>query len=194
MKKPKTVSKTSTKRFKTHVSHGWLIVLVLLAVVVLGGYLYSLSTHHTPSRSTASTSTDTTRPNTSSTPGKQYAPTASGSATSITANLPTTSTTSATLTAPSGQLLNIQTASLSGGTGLESVCQTIANASCNIRLTQGSVTKYVGAQSTGSSGAVIFDWTAKSVGLTTGVWNVQAVVTQNGASGVSHTEYLTVQP
>jgi hypothetical protein len=76
---------------------------------------------------------------------------------------------------------------------MESICQTIANASCDIRLTQGSTIKYVGAQGTGSNGMVIFDWSAKDIGLTTGQWSVQAVVTQNGATGVSHTEYLTVQ-
>jgi hypothetical protein len=97
------------------------------------------------------------------------------------------------LAAPSGQLLNTQTVSLSSGPDLESICQTIANASCDIRLTQGSVTKYVGAQTTGSNGMVIFDWNAATVGLTTGQWSVQAVVTQNNATGVSHTETLTVQ-
>jgi hypothetical protein len=76
---------------------------------------------------------------------------------------------------------------------MESICQTIANASCDIRLTQGSTVKYVGAQNTGSNGMVIFDWNASSVGLIPGQWSVQAVVTQNGATGVSHTEYLTVQ-
>jgi hypothetical protein len=53
--------------------------------------------------------------------------------------------------------------------------------------------KYVGTQNTGSNGIVIFDWNAKTVGLTTGQWGVQAVVTQNGVTGTSHTEYLTVQ-
>ena len=90
--------------------------------------------------------------------------------------------------------MNVQTASLAGNTGLESICQAIPNASCDIKLTQGSVTKYVGAQATGSNGAVIFDWNAKGVGLATGVWSVQAIVSQNGAIGVSHIESLEVQP
>lgn len=100
---------------------------------------------------------------------------------------------SASLAAPSGQLLNVQSVSLASGPNLESICQTIANAVCDIRLTNGGTTKYVGARSTGTNGEVIFDWTAKAVGLTTGRWSVNAVVTQNGATGVSHTEYLTVQ-
>jgi hypothetical protein len=168
-----------------------LAVVAAVAVLVVGGTLI-WNTERTASKRTAAPVTAKSLTGS----GKQYTITqgepSTPSQTAASSAAATTSTGS--LAAPSGQLLNVQTVSLASGPGLESICQTIANASCDIRLTQGSTTKYVGAQSTGVNGSVIFDWNAKTVGLTAGQWNVQAVVTQNNATGVSHTEYLTVQP
>ena len=93
---------------------------------------------------------------------------------------------------PSGQLLNIQVVSLTSGPSLESICQTITNATCNIRMTQASVIKNLIAQNTGNSGIVIFEWNAASIGLTPGQWTIEAVVTQNSKSAVSHKEFLEV--
>jgi cytoskeletal protein RodZ len=167
-----------------------LVILVVLLIMVGGGLLLWNSTRTASKTNAPSASTKSTTGG-----SKQYSSTQATPSTPSSTSTSTSSTTAAStsLAAPSGQLLNVQTVSLSSGPGLESVCQTIANASCDIRLTQNDTTKYVGAQSTGSNGMVIFDWNAKSVGLTSGQWNVQAVVTQNGATGVSHTEYLTVQ-
>jgi len=175
---------------------------MLIAVFVVGMGLIGLAGWYIyrPSK-TASTTPPSTKSSTSSTPStpsssnKQYASTGGSGASQTTTTAPTTPApaSTGTLAAPSGQLLNVQTVSLASGPGLESVCQTFANATCDIRLTSGNTTKYVGARTTGSNGVVIFDWSAKTVSLTTGQWSVQAVVTQNGATGVSHTEYLTVQ-
>jgi hypothetical protein len=178
------------------------VILVLIFVVALGlvglsgWYLSRPSTKNLSTVSHSMKSSMTTTPAApNSAKGKQYSSTSSSDPSpSTTASSATEeSTSSGSLPAPSGQLLNVQTLSLSSEQSLESVCQTIANATCDIRLTSGNTVKYIGSRSTGINGLVIFDWSAKMAGLTTGQWSVRAVVTQNGAVGISHTEYLTVQ-
>lgn len=181
---------TKTASFRAHKRRNLALAAALLAVIVIGGGLLLWHSTNTTSKTTAP-SAPTKSPSGSD---KQYATTQGEPTTPSQTSTSSATTATTSLASPSGQLLNVQTVSLSSGPSLESVCQTIANASCDIRLTQSGTTKYIGAQSTGSNGMVIFDWNAKTVGLTTGQWNVQAVVTQNGTTGVSHTEYLTVQP
>lgn len=173
-----------------------LIILGIIATGLVGLAVYAKygqpkTTAGKPNSAAPPLPTGTSQPTPPPT-AKTYAPT--GGNTSSSPSSGTTSSPTTSLPAPSGQLLNVQTVSLASGPGLESVCQTIANASCDIRLTNNGTVKYVGAQNTGSSGDVIFDWTAKAVGLTPGYWTVQAIVTQNGGTGVSHSEYLTVTP
>jgi len=93
---------------------------------------------------------------------------------------------------PSGQLLNVRVVSLTSGPGLESICQSITNATCTVRITKASVVKNLTAQNTGDTGIVIFEWNAASIGLTPGQWTIEAVVTQNSKSAVSHKEFLEV--
>ncbi len=118
---------------------------------------------------------------------KQYSPTLNSNKKD--SNLNSTNT---PIQPPAGQLLNVQTVSLSRGPSLESICQTIANGLCNIRLTQGSVVKYLNSQDTGASGLAIFNWSANEIGLSLGQWEVEAVVTQNSKIGISHKEFLEV--
>jgi len=177
----------ATTKKPTSKSHKRLYLAILVAALVVGVGA-ALAWH--ASRHNAKTATVT--PATSSTPapspkvtgtasGQQYAATSNGSSSS-----------SGQLVAPTGQLLNLHTVSLAANPNMESVCITIADASCNIQFTQGSTVKSVGAKSTGSSGNVLFDWTPQGVGLTTGQWTVQAVVTQNGQTGTSASDTLTV--
>lgn len=165
-----------------------LIVLALVALVAVGGAVYIKLSQRV-------TGTDTTT-QTHSSATKHYAPTSGGSAGSSATGASSTGS----LPVPTGQLLNKQTVSLSSSSpqtdpSIESVCQTEAQASCDIRLTgtSGQV-KTVGAKNTGDSGTVIFDWNAKTVGLTAGKWTVQAVAVKNNLTGASHNEYLEVQP
>jgi cytoskeletal protein RodZ len=170
----------------------WLGLLVLIAVLVIGGALY-IKLHQ---RSTSKTP---------AADPKQYAQTQGSQSSGATSTSTTgsgggssTGSSSTSLPAPSGQLLNKQTISLSStdpqtGPALESVCQTLANAQCNIVLTGPSGQSLsVGNHATGGNGTVIIDWNAKTVGLSTGKWTVQAVVSQNGSTGTSHSEYLQV--
>lgn len=177
-----------------------LVLLAIVALAAVGGAVYTKVLQH-------SGGTDTTT-QTHSTATKQYAPTAGGNSSSSSAgkgsassaNGTTGSTSAGSLPAPTGQLLSKQTVSLGSSDpqtspDLESVCQTVPQASCDIDLTgPNNQVKDVGAKNTGSSGTVIFDWNAKAIGLTPGKWTVQAVAVQNNVTGTSHNEYLEVQP
>jgi hypothetical protein len=184
---------TKKPTIATYKRSTYLILTSVVMVLAIGYYLGWRSLH------AAKTTPATTKSNASSSSSdRQYSATGTSSGSNTAgstsgSNSSSPTSTPAVFPAPSGQLLNVQTVSLSSGPGMESICQTLANARCDIRLTQGSTVKYVGEQTTGYNGMVIFDWSAKDVGLTIGQWSVQAVVTQNGATGVSHTEYLMVQ-
>ena len=140
----------------------------------------SHNTSPSPSR-TGNASTVAGKGSAAASTGKSYEPTSNGS-----------STAGSQLAAPTGQLLNLHSIFLSANPAMESVCQTLPNSSCDIRLTNGATIKYVGAKNTGSNGFAIFDWTANGVGLFPGKWTVQAVVTQNSQTGVSASDYLEV--
>ncbi len=120
----------------------------------------------------------------------------SGSPSSPTSTSPqTTSTGSPTssIGKPSGQLLSNHTVSLSGNSSEESACQTVAGATCDIRLTgpNGTV-KTLGAKAVDANGSAIFDWNAASVGLSPGKWTVEAVASKGGDTEVSQPDYLQV--
>lgn len=175
-----------------------LLLLAIVAIAAVGGAAYVKLSQHT-------SGTDTTT-QTHGSATKQYAPTSGGGSPTAAAGQSGASSTansagsSGSLPAPSGQLLNKQVVSLSSNDpqsspSLESICQTITQASCDIDLTgPNNQAKAVGAKDTGGSGTVIFDWNAKTIGLTPGKWTVQAVVVQNNQTGTSHSEYLEVQP
>src|SRR5947209_2240504 len=94
-------------------------------------------------------------------PSKESATTSSGSTSSNASGLPS----------PSGQLLSKHTVSLSSpspqtNASEESVCQSVANANCQIVASLNGRSVMVAQQSTGSNGMVIMDWSAKTAGLT----------------------------
>jgi hypothetical protein len=194
-----------TKKNPIKPSSKYLVASIIVAVIAVFAFCLWLEFHSSSKSKSVSTQASTSpsvtpesTPNVPSTaPGvKSYSSTQTG--------VSPQPTVGAALAAPTGQLLNLQCVSLSstqsacGGSApdtpsMQSVCQTIANASCNIKLSNGSAVKYVGAQGTGSNGMVVFNWNANSVGLTPGTWTVQAIVNQGNSSGISHSEYLAVK-
>ena len=165
-------------------------MVIVLGVAVVGLVAIGLLNHHSATGTsvvTPSTSTSPAPSTSSSIPTSQdkgYAPTSGNLSSNSSGQLP----------APTGQLLNLHTISLSADPAMESACQTTTNASCEIQLTQGSITKTVGPKSTDSSGIALIDWKAQALGLTTGQWTVRAVATQNGQTGTSASDYLMVNP
>ena len=169
----------------------YLVGLVALLVILSSGA--ALAWHNsqhkgspaavTPDAKAASVAAESTPAVSGAASGQQYAATGGDN------NSP-----SGQLPAPTGELLNLHTISLSADPAMESVCSTIADATCTIKLTSGSTIKSAGSQSTGSSGEVLFNWAAQDIGLSVGQWTVQAVVTQYGQTGYSATDTLTVNP
>ena len=83
--------------------------------------------------------------------------------------------------------------SLSGSTTEDSTCQTVAGATCDIRLTgpNGAV-KTLGVKAVDGYGGADFVWDVKKEGLAAGQWQVQAVASKGGDTEVSAAENLTV--
>jgi hypothetical protein len=114
---------------------------------------------------------------------------------------PTASPPAASLPAPDGQLLNKSSISLSSSLpqtspqGMNSTCQTtVQGASCDIRLTMGATVKSLGVQKVSEQGAANFYWDAGQLGLTPGDWKVEAILSKDGAIGVSAPWTLHVDP
>jgi hypothetical protein len=107
----------------------------------------------------------------------------------------------ASLAAPQGQLINKTTASLSSsnlaaGPLLNSTCEGIPGATCDIRLTSsnGDVIKYLGAQSLDSYGGANFTWNAADIGLTPGQWKIESILSSSGQTTVKPATYITINP
>lgn len=159
-----------------------LIILISTVVVLLAGGIFVLVEHNKKS---------TIQANQSQTQSKNP-----GGATTQTATTPdtnNTATTTRSLPTPTGQILSSATTSLSSGAMLESTCQTVSGATCDLKLTSPDGTiKYVGAKPVDSSGQVLFDWSAKQIGLSTGTWKVQAITQKDGQTAESPSYNLTV--
>jgi hypothetical protein len=67
-----------------------------------------------------------------------------------------------------------------------SVCNTTVGATCQIVFTSGSLTEYLATETTDSGGSAYWpSWMPKSIGLTPGTWQVQAVATLGGQTKTS---------
>jgi hypothetical protein len=91
-----------------------------------------------------------------------------------------TSASSAELLAPSGIFVSNHHPNLSGSPApnqINSNCNTTASAMCTIIFTKGNVTKSLPLQKADENGATYWTWKLQSVGLTEGVWQVQAKAT-----------------
>ena len=95
-----------------------------------------------------------------------------------------------------GDILNVHSISLSATSGptspnLISTCQTIASASCSLRVV-GATTFTIKPTSSDGNGQFSFEWNAKTIGLTAGDWTVQLEASDNGQTATSDTETLHV--
>lgn len=108
-----------------------------------------------------------------------------------------TASASSTLPAPTGQIVNVDQISLSAdiksstSPALISTCQTIVGASCTLKIS-GAQTYTIQPTSSDGNGQFSFEWNAKTVGLTPGSWNVQAIASKGGQTSSSGIEVLHV--
>ncbi len=113
---------------------------------------------------------------------------------SSTAPVPNPSHPVSSLAKPIGPNNNTGTVSLSGATGMESVCRSVSGASCYIQASKDgktikvSVAKTVGSDT--ASDGVILDWDANQ--LTVGTWIIQAVASKDGQTASSDPQTLRV--
>jgi subtilisin family serine protease len=102
------------------------------------------------------------------------------------------------LISPEGQLLNKSSISLSSANpltsdGLTSTCLSIPGASCTIILSKAGQDRSLGTKTIDPLGSAEFDWSAASLALAPGIWQVTATVNYNGQTA-SQTETLTISP
>ena len=154
-----------------------------------------------------STKSSSTTPNdTSSHPGAGAAGVAAAANdTATTAAAPSAASqtdpkyTTPTLAKPTGQLLNKSTISLNStnpqnSPAMDSTCNSVAGATCEIHATLGSTTIVVAPAAMVDSATYGVDvpWNAKDKGLTSGTWTITAVAKKDGQSSTSESAHLTV--
>lgn len=87
----------------------------------------------------------------------------------------------ATLLAPSGNFVSAH--NVPSDAPIASVCNTTPGATCTITFTNGSVKKNLPSQTTDRGGSTYWnEWTAKSIGLTVGSWQISASASLNGVT------------
>lgn len=105
---------------------------------------------------------------------------------------------------PTGQLVSVSSVSLAQNPGpLNSVCQTVSGATCEIKFTKSDGTyKYLGPTAADSNGVVNFYWYAgnsspdsnTALNLSIGTWTVQAIAALSGQNSKSDSSTLEVKP
>ena len=96
---------------------------------------------------------------------------------------------------PTGQITNSYPNAVSYNDNIETTCQTVTGASCDLSVTgpDGTV-KLLGAKPADQNGAVLFEWQPKQLGFSAGSWKLALVATKDGASTSGDSYNLTVNP
>jgi hypothetical protein len=68
---------------------------------------------------------------------------------------------------------------------MNSVCQTTAGATCEIRFIKDGVIKTLGPTKVGSDGYAIWDWKLQDIGLTEGSWQIEALANSGGKTATT---------
>lgn len=188
---------------KNHTTRIILLILVAVVLITVAGvlklrqYRQSYSKPFTPPPPVTSQS----EASKNEAAGRPGGPEADNTTPSRPATAPTDPKYAGTsLPKPTGQLVSNHAVSLSS-TAPESkpdeasACQTVAGATCDIRLTGSDGTvKLLGAKTVDSRGGVAFEWNAATLGLKTGKWKVEAVAFSGSQTAVSEPDYLQVSP
>ncbi len=186
-------SRRSSAKRKTSI----LVMLVVAVVFLVAGTLFVMrhnkAINLTVKPSVSPTPTVQGPAKTGSAPAGPEAAGATPTASPTTISNPSHPASSGSLVAPTGDLLNVSSVSLSGATGMESTCQAVPGASCYIQVSMnGTVKKVSTSETVPNSGAdgVILNWNANQ--LTVGTWQVEAVAILNGQTAYSNPQPLTV--
>lgn len=155
-----------------------LLLLVGVIVIVLSGKSDVFRSKEKPAVSGNSFSTK------GEINSKTKSPTVS-STNSSSAQVKKADTSSLTLVAPTGSFVSNHQPNLDGSPApnLESsVCNTTPGATCMITFTKDGATKSLEERTADVNGSVYWDWKIQDIGLTVGIWKIQAVASLNGKS------------
>lgn len=101
-------------------------------------------------------------------------------------NISSSGSTAVSLQAPYGTFVSNHLPGKNGtNTQEESVCSSTPGASCYMKFVQGSIVKTLKNQILDSSGTTYWLWDTKSAGLTSGSWQVFAIVNLNSQTKTS---------
>lgn len=92
-------------------------------------------------------------------------------------------TTGGELVAPTGSFVSNHSPNLDGDPApnqMNSICRTTPGATCEIRFTKAGDTKILGPINVAANGYASWDWKLQDIGLTEGIWQIEAVARLNG--------------
>lgn len=172
----------------------WLLILVLVVLLVGGGY--SLYSHLNRVTKKANTSTVNTNSKTSKNLNGSNLGSSSSNQTNGTSTLatPQSQKIGAPPTAPSGEFVSNHKPGANGSPETEvSICNVSPGVSCQISFTMGSTVVSLQPQVAGTSGSVVWNnWTPASIGLTSGTWTIKATATYNGYSSTTQDQMALI--
>lgn len=178
----------------------WLIVAVIVILLVGGGIAYK---HYRDKKNNSNTpviprpTTDKTKnsntPAATTTPADNSTNSKNNNNSTPAENTPSTMA-NIPVTKPYGSFISNHKPGQNGSPVDEeaSTCSTAAGITCSINFTKDGVTKSLPAKTTDSAGTAYWQWSIKSIGLTTGNWTVTAVAT-NGQQTESTTDSIPLQ-
>lgn len=187
----KNVKKKRTAAAQNHRSI-YMIAAVVVALLVVGLLLYW---HHHSQKAVVLTTSQkgetSTTDNAKSPDVYNPTPDVPGGSTGGTNGTPP----STNLPAPSGTFISAHHVTLSSAPLLNSTCNTVVGATCEIQFSKDGVTKSLTAKASDKDGTVSWDWKLQDIGLTQGTWQIEAIATLNGQIQTAQdTLNLEVQP
>lgn len=103
-----------------------------------------------------------------------------------------------TLLEPNGTFVSNHRPNLSGSprpNDMQSSCVTTPGVSCRITFTNGAIVKSLPTRTTDAGGGAYWQWKLQDIGLTAGVWRVDAIASSGSQTkSVSDTIELVVSP
>lgn len=200
-------SSSSAKRPFYKSKHGVFLIVLVLAVLIIGGLELTNTTHFFHKRNTASGTIPSSSKNKDA-PTKDKAKSAKKTSSTASESSGVSADSDKAIAAgggnneplvePYGTFVSNHRPSLSGSgspSKVQSVCNTTPGASCYISFSSGSITKKLEAKIADSRGAVYWDWDVNDAGFTAGSWNVTAIASLNGQNkSTADTLSLEVKP
>lgn len=149
-----------------------LIALIMLFILIVAYFVYAKVNHKNsvaPRDGTATSFTKNERPSSGAT--------TSESDKSQSTNTSENATATAPLVKPYGSFVSNHAPNLDGSpapSAMQSTCITSAGATCQISFTKGGSTIVLPSKAADASGYVFWSWDIKTLGFTTGSWNITA--------------------